>query len=376
MLNALAKDKVGHSERLGAIDPVRFLAAIAVLLFHYAFRGSRADDMSRFGVPAMEAWAAYGHYGVHLFFVISGFVIGMTARKSSIRTFAISRITRLYPAFWIGCTLTCIAMWTLQDPRYHVSFLSYLINMTLLAGFTQLPHVSGIPYVDGVYWSLTEEIRFYLIVAAAMWLVARSPKWFPQRNRVLLGISCWLLIASLGLWRTSFLLEFLFTPRWAAFFAFGVLCFLLYEGKRGLWLSLILLWSFSLMLAYSREEMVRLAAHYQFEYQWPVVGGILLSICGFFLLIGLRKLGSFRFPRSGLVLGSLTYPIYLIHQNIGYLLFNSLYDGHRPVLWLAGMGVVVTAVAYLIAQHLEKPLMRALRRRLINAVNPPTGLVK
>ena len=41
-----------------------------------------------------------GHFGVELFFIISGFVILMTIeRLKTVRDFAIARVTRLMPAF-------------------------------------------------------------------------------------------------------------------------------------------------------------------------------------------------------------------------------------------------------------------------------------
>lgn len=67
---------------------------MAVVFFHYAFRGYAADDMTTMHYPALEPVAKYGYLGVHLFFMISGFVILMTAGDGSIERFIASRASR------------------------------------------------------------------------------------------------------------------------------------------------------------------------------------------------------------------------------------------------------------------------------------------
>jgi len=85
--------------RIRELDSLRGIAAFAVLLFHFTYVND-AHRMAPFGLAA-------GKYGVELFFVISGFVIFMTLERSgSVRQFAVSRIARLFPAYWaaIFCT--------------------------------------------------------------------------------------------------------------------------------------------------------------------------------------------------------------------------------------------------------------------------------
>jgi peptidoglycan/LPS O-acetylase OafA/YrhL len=49
--------------------------------------------------PWITPAAKYGFPGAQLFFKISGFVIFMTASNANLKSFAISRIVRLYPTF-------------------------------------------------------------------------------------------------------------------------------------------------------------------------------------------------------------------------------------------------------------------------------------
>ncbi|MCU0650139.1 MAG: hypothetical protein MUF00_19285, partial [Gemmatimonadaceae bacterium] len=76
--------------------------------------------------------AKYGYLGVELFFMISGFVILMTAANGSVRDFVISRAVRLYPAFWVCCTATFLVTMFIGEPRYSASLEQYIVNMTML----------------------------------------------------------------------------------------------------------------------------------------------------------------------------------------------------------------------------------------------------
>ena len=67
--------------RLYEIDLFRFFAAIAVVFYHYGFRGWMADDLSRVAAPGLAPLVQYGYLGVDLFFIISGFVILLTAGR-------------------------------------------------------------------------------------------------------------------------------------------------------------------------------------------------------------------------------------------------------------------------------------------------------
>lgn len=71
--------------------------------------------------PLLAQPAKYGYLGVELFFMISGFVILMTASNNSLKRFFISRAVRLYPAFWVCCTITFLLILAVGQPRYSAS---------------------------------------------------------------------------------------------------------------------------------------------------------------------------------------------------------------------------------------------------------------
>jgi len=107
---------------------------------------------------AMPLNSSLGHYGVELFFVISGFVILMTLERSRTwRDFTFSRFSRLYPSYWAVVCLTVLLAWTMELPR-RFWFGGFVVNLTMIQTFVRWPHL------DEVSWSLAVELGFYVLM--------------------------------------------------------------------------------------------------------------------------------------------------------------------------------------------------------------------
>jgi peptidoglycan/LPS O-acetylase OafA/YrhL len=96
--------------RYHEIDLLRFVAAMAVVFYHFAYRGYHADYLSPLDYPALGQVCKYGYLGVELFFLISGYVILHSAQGKTLGQFFVSRVRRLYPAYWVACTLCFVAI--------------------------------------------------------------------------------------------------------------------------------------------------------------------------------------------------------------------------------------------------------------------------
>ena len=87
------------------VQALRALAALAVVGFHMGVtRGF--EDRYLSGAPLVRAFANFGGFGVDLFFVISGFIMTVTAwnqfaRPGAAKRFALRRAARIYPALWL-----------------------------------------------------------------------------------------------------------------------------------------------------------------------------------------------------------------------------------------------------------------------------------
>ena len=78
---------MGNTKKLYQIDLFRFFAALNVVLFHYTFRGHKADNMSILRIPLLGEYFKYGYLGVYLFFIISGFVIILSIEHNNLLDF-------------------------------------------------------------------------------------------------------------------------------------------------------------------------------------------------------------------------------------------------------------------------------------------------
>lgn len=341
-----------NKSRANEIDLLRFLAALAVVLFHYAFRGYAAHS-SPMPYPLLESVAKYGCYGVELFFLISGFVILMSASGGSLKHFIVSRVVRLYPAFWICCTLTFLALLLFATGK--PTFVQYVSNMTMLSSFSFMQKLAAVSHIDGAYWSLAVEMRFYMLVAIVLML--------RQIHRAEMFLTAWLAtIILFELAQVDHMRDILMVD-YGAYFIAGAMMFRIWsEGLSLLRMSVILgSWAISLYEVWISLPKLEAATHTVMDRS--VVLSLITGCFLIMVLVAIRKTPWIG-RRNWLVLGSLTYPLYLIHQAIGYLIFNRFYPAVNPHLLLWGTIAAMIAIAYLINVHIERRFSTPFKQQL------------
>src|SRR3954468_536174 len=128
--------------RLAALDALRFLAAAAVGLYHLTGRTSSVwgpEQAERLG--GIGRWTGYGSLGPELFFVISGFVILMTAWGRRTSEFVASRVGGLYPAYWVAVLTTGALLLFLWPEGKQVTPHEVLVNLTMMQSAVGVDHV-------------------------------------------------------------------------------------------------------------------------------------------------------------------------------------------------------------------------------------------
>lgn len=328
-----------QSKRVNEIDLLRFLAALVVVFFHYAFRGTAADDRTTMAYPLLAPVAKYGYLGVELFFLISGFVILMTASRGSLRNFAISRFVRLYPAFWACCTISFVAIVVLGGSRYSATLGQYLVNMTLLSGFV------GVPSIDGVYWSLFIELQFYAMVAAL--LVLGRIQQAQQFLVLWLAVTVMLEFFPIGR------LRFVFITDYAVYFIAGATAFLIWS--RGLSPLRIVVYIACAIIALhqSLAGLESFEGYYGTRMNPLVVAGIIVSFFAVIMAVAMRWTGAIG-ERRWLMAGAMTYPLYLIHQYLGFMIFNAAYPTINRHVLFWGTVLLMLAIAYAVHVLVER----------------------
>ncbi|CUX57704.1 acyltransferase family protein [Agrobacterium genomosp. 13] len=146
------------------VDSIRGIAALAVIYIHIA----EVAYKNRFSTYVVEHYLFYffseyfdlGKIAVVMFFAVSGFVIPFSllkANKAPLRSFAISRFFRLYPAYWGSMILALLIIPQLRGDVFTLS--------QIIANGTMLQQFLGQQNILGVYWTLQIEILFYVVSA-------------------------------------------------------------------------------------------------------------------------------------------------------------------------------------------------------------------
>lgn len=326
--------------RVDLLDYLRLLAALAVVFHHWVFNGivngkiSSLDELS----PAASV-ARYGYLGVTLFFLISGFVIYGSVEGKAPDAFAVGRAVRLYPAFWAGVCLTTLVGVLWGEGRFDVSPVQFVANLTMV------PAALGQPLVDGVYWTLAYELVFYvaifLVIAAG--LGAGLHRLLPMWAIAMLFVT--LVSPSLG--------DQPFLGNYYSYFAAGAIIstFRRHGVTRLSALGLASACYVSLDQAVGHADAFERKSGYAFS---PVVVVIAtLAFYGAVLVVSSDRARRVTLPMAALT-GALTYPVYLLHAHIGYVVISRLATPQNQWFVYAGLLVVVLATAYALHVVVER----------------------
>ena len=317
-------------KRIELLDYGRFIAAMMVVLFHYTARGISLGKVTDITViPSVVEFSRYGYLGVELFFMISGYVIFYSASNRTPSQFAVSRAVRLFPTYWFAIILT-----SLIALRWGGDLMSVDLPQ-MLANFTMFQRFIGFGDVDGVYWTLVYEVLFYGAVFMLL--------MFGQQNNLNKIFIFWPLAMAV-----AYIAGFDFVPflgGYFAYFAAGALFASLKENKN-LTTMISLAIAFELCVIFSVGEAYVIGEGDIYPLSGYVVAAVITTFFAFFFAMNSKKGHALKLPGSRL-LGALTYPLYLIHAHIGYMIINNFAtEQNKVVVWFATLaGVLVMAYA-------------------------------
>jgi peptidoglycan/LPS O-acetylase OafA/YrhL len=307
-------------ELIPEIDGLRFIA-ISTVLFHHLLAMFLSNSGRNPEVRTFAEWQAAsglswlvmpaycGHFGVNLFFVISGFILALPFAKRAfnqqaapdLKSYYLRRVTRIEPPYLLSLILIYLVHWEQSGDGLRLIpnlIASLFYSHGLVYGRESL--------INGVTWSLEVEIQFYLLVPLLV-------RMFRTRNVVARRAVVVSLIVGFGL-----LSQWVIYPSGSARLCLTLLNFAHYFLAGFLLADLYLTGALRLPKKRLGWDAVTLAAagsiaavlsrFGQFYFLLPLLIGLLFA--GFFLG---RLSNAFVRARWIVIIGGMCYTIYLYH---------------------------------------------------------------
>lgn len=343
---------------LYSVQAFRGIAALLVVLFH-----TTQFISQKYGVTPLGGLFIFGFAGVHLFFVLSGYIILFIhrldiGRPGRVLDFARKRIIRIYPTYW-----AILAIYAISPLLRDKLDIAELFQNATLAG--EKPHRLVVPTA----WTLWYEVMFYaffsLIIltgkrgyflVAAWFIGIVLVQMFSLKSSFPLATHPFGILFLLGLATAALSFEL---SRWRhrnnvsmVLFAIGLACF----GILGLYSS----------IESTSEKIVPWDT-------WPYILGFGLSSMLLLLAPLSDRIESFFSQRKSLLfLGDASYSIYLIH----YPLVKLLATWTRKIPWVRGsynswaadiallfITAIILVLGGLFYRKVEAPMLAFLRGR-------------
>lgn len=304
--------------RFYILDPLRFIAAYSVLLYHYSIYLKDHEFFT-------EVFK-YGYLGVNFFFLLSGFVIMVSAHGKSEFQFAYSRALRIYPTFILCLLFTISITYLMSDTRYSLS--EIFLNATILNDYLNIPNI------DGVYWTLQAELKFYgcvflLLVSG----IFHQWKWW---------VGIWLGLAIVyAFCKQPFFLGWFINPEYSFYFIGGVCAYQIYVDRE----SIVARVFFVIALVFSGFKSMQQTGDFLKTVTATEMIVALLCNIVFFAFFYLLACGFFKIKKRSyfITLGMISYPLYLIHNKAGKQIYE--YVAEYKVGELGGL--IITSILVL-----------------------------
>ena len=340
--------------RLVGLDVLRGFAAVAVMVHHH---GQYYDVLYPGRTPLSVNFFA-GHFGVELFFIISGFVILMTIeRKATVWAFAVARAARLMPCFLAALVLATVILAIAPMPPLDTPTIG-----RFLANVTMAPLLFGERVVDLPYWTLSYEMVFYLSMALLLALGCLRQIEGIAIAWIAAGLAFTTLVDVEHHHRTAILL----LAYYSNFFVIGMCLYLVQAGRARpvTWVALVL--------------AILTSARGGGEQAFYASSGLYLSLTMAFTLLvwlGTTAVGRWVAVPPLVFLGRISYPLYLVHVVLGFQVIRfGVEHGWSTAAGVVAAIAVSLAAATLLHYLVEVPGQRwAHAARTVNRAGASSG---
>lgn len=340
------------SKRDETIDVFRGVAILLVVLYHFTAR-LPPTALNVTGMPAPPV--SFGWVGVYFFFAISGYCIYLTLERSAtISLFLARRFSRLYPAY-LAAAIFLFAYGSMVPVPSVPAADFHETPSTLFDLATNLVFLGDGRWVNGSFWSIAVEIKFYLFLGLLAAMI-------PDRQRLAI-VFTWISLAAAPFWMVAMLLaqrtgshlpekllEVLVIAPYLPFFAIGILAKRLKLGTPAANSLLALAFLEAGMVIYMNA----------LDGSAGLVSALLPTILTLALLAALMAFGNGRaIPHvpvlsDGLArVGFFSFAWYLVHENLGASFLSNLNRVLPNTLAVLLVMAMTFVIAYVLSSLVE-----------------------
>ena len=341
-----------ENRRLDYIHGLRGVAALVVVLQH-ALQMVQEAGIGWFH-PLLQS-INLGRFGVALFFLISGLVIPFSFKgETPLRNFVISRVFRLYPAYWLSIPILAY-VGTLRG--WYPDVATVLANLTMIQG------LFGVWDIGPGYWTLKYEMMFYTLCAVLFWRQVLGNSLF---NGVFILVMLLLCVVPMLLpaYHGS-LTEMAQAPFCFSLFFLGILlrrAMVDGDGMARKWAVAMVPLSMVVGALLGGTFFPVLANANPYFSPLALSAGMALPVLVFVLVLWWKP----KPHRVLMYLGTVSYSLYLF-QDIGLIMVPYVINpGKWPITYLLAVIGLALVVSSLVYRFLEEPMIeigRKLTRR-------------
>jgi peptidoglycan/LPS O-acetylase OafA/YrhL len=336
-------------KRNALLDFLRVIAALGVLLAHWTWSPEWVQENFQrsptevFGF--LTQLARYGYLGVPIFFMISGAVVIRSAINKAPSEFLKARAMRILPLYYLAILIS--AGYKLID---GVEPISSVIKDSAYSALLIVP-ISGANWLNPVFWTLSLEVQFYLLVMFSVLLL----KFIGIKERytpLVLSILCMILqLFPIPLFSGLALTAYL------PFFLVGILASTSQSGKEKSFAILGIL-AFILMGTRSLVERTDMLGRTTSTILILMICAATLLICSYWI----SRIRMFQ-SRKLNILGLMTYPIYLFHVEPARILLGFMLDsGLHVTVSYASVFLTLVWLSWFLTKNFEPLIVRSLKR--------------
>lgn len=169
------------NNRVESLDYLRGIMALSVVIYHYT-SWSMSSGSSVDVIGSQFFLGKLGIYAVSVFYILSGISLafiydGKITSTRHVAAFAVKRVFRIFPLFWIAVTGMIIFRWllaTVNGQSFDFPYYKAFLNYTLLFGF-----IDPTAYLSTGAWSIGNELVFYSILCLTYFVSSTYKYIFP-----------------------------------------------------------------------------------------------------------------------------------------------------------------------------------------------------